>query len=66
MVQKKRHFIHGKSMVEVIYRKSGKPSRGLNGTSNSADESIPPLDPVDHENARSRKKDEKPGLEFTT
>ena len=66
MVQKKRHLIHGKSMVEVIYRKASKSSRRLNEPENSGDESNPLLDPADPGNTRFKQKDKNLGTELST
>ena len=66
MVQKKRHLIHGKTMVEVIYRKSSKPSRRLNETADSEDESNSGLDSVDKDNNPFNKREKKVGMELAT
>jgi hypothetical protein len=56
MVQKKRHLINRKSMVEVIYRKSSKSSRKLNEPPKSGDRSDQTWDPDDYGNIQSQKK----------
>jgi len=55
MVQKKRHLINGKSMVEVIYRKSSKSPRKLNEPPKSGDRSGQTWDPDDCGNIQSKK-----------
>ena len=64
MVQKKRHLIHGKSMVEVIYRKASKSSPRINEPGNSGDKLNPFLDPADDGNARYKKRDKKLAMEL--
>lgn len=66
MVQKKRHLIHGKSMVEVIYRKSSKSARKSTEPGISGSESNPILDPADQGNTRFKKTDKKAGMEFSS
>ncbi len=56
MVQKKRHLINRKSMVEVIYRKSSKSPRKLNESPKSGDRSDQIWNPDDSENIQSKKK----------
>ena len=56
MVQKKRHLINRKSMVEVIYRKSSKSSRKLNEPPKSGDRPDQTWDPDDYGNIQSKKK----------
>jgi hypothetical protein len=56
MVQKKRHLINRKSMVEVIYRKSSKSPRKLNEPPKSGDRSDQTWNPDDFENIQSKKK----------
>jgi hypothetical protein len=56
MVQKKRHLINRKSMVEVIYRKSSKSSRKINDRPKSGGGSDQTSKPDDHENILSKKK----------
>lgn len=66
MVQKKRHLIHGKTMVEVIYRKSSKPPRRENEQEGSGDESDSGLDPVDKGTNPYNKKEKKVGMELSS
>jgi hypothetical protein len=54
-VQKKRHLINGRSMVEVIYRKSSKSPRKLNEPPNSGDRSDQAWDPEDYGNPSPKK-----------
>ena len=56
MVQKKRHLINRKSMVEVIYRKSRKSFRNLNEPPKSGDRPEQTWDPDDYGNIQSKKK----------
>jgi hypothetical protein len=56
MVKKKRHFINGKSMVEVIYRKNSNSPRKLNAPPKSGDRSDQIWDANDHGNAQPKKK----------
>jgi len=56
MVQKKRHLINRKSMVEVIYRKSSKSSRKIDEQPKSGGESDQTSKPDDYENIQSKKK----------
>ena len=56
MVQKKRQFINGKSLVEVIYRKNSKSPRKLNESPNPGDRSDQTLDPDDYGNIQSPQK----------
>jgi hypothetical protein len=56
MVQKKRQFINGKSVVEVIYRKNGKSPRKLNESPKSGDRSDQTWNPDDYGNIQSKKK----------
>ena len=56
MVQKKRHLINRKSMVEVIYRKSSKSSRKLKEPPRSGDRSDQTWSPDDYGNIQSKKK----------
>jgi hypothetical protein len=56
MVQKKRHLINRKSMVEVIYRKSSKSSRKLNESPKSGDRSDQTWEPDDGGNTQPPKK----------
>ncbi|MEE4604491.1 MAG: hypothetical protein V2J65_24630 [Desulfobacteraceae bacterium] len=56
MVQKKRHFINGKSLVKVIYRKRIKSPRQVNEPPKAGDRSDQTRDLADDVNVRSRKK----------
>jgi len=56
MVQKKRHLINRKSMVEVIYRKSSKSSRKLNEPPKSGDRPDQAWEPDDYGNTQPQKK----------
>jgi hypothetical protein len=58
MVQKKRHFINRKSMVEVIYRKNTKSPRKSNEPPRSGDKSDQTWNPDDYGNIQSKKKKE--------
>ena len=56
MVQKKRHFINGKSVVEVIYRKNNKSPQKLNEPPKTDDRSDQAWDPGDYGNIQPSKK----------
>ena len=56
MVQKKRHFINGKSMVEVIYRKNSKSPRKMNETTKTGERSDETWNLNDFGNIQTKKK----------
>jgi hypothetical protein len=56
MVQKKRHFVNGKSLVKVIYRKRFKSPRKLTEPPKAGDRPDQTWDVADGGNVRSKKK----------